>query len=314
MLLQGFYGESYVVYGLDKNDKKQYLTDYARFRTRFINSDYKILLKDKDVFQKLMSQYLDVPKTIGTVKRGVIHTPDGKDIISFPQFMEILRGYGKLIIKPLLGSGGFNVYLLRISGQDIFINDKPATSAELEARLAASNHYLISEVIEQARYSAGIFPDSANTIRLITMLDPVTGEPFIPAAVHRFGVTRSVPADNWAQGGVCAEIDLETGIMSKAVSLCLAKNALEWHSVHPETKAPIEGVKVTGWEDLRGKMLSVAGNFPYLNYIGWDLVVTDTGLKVIEGNSFCGINTLQAHRGLLTDPKARAFYKYHKVI
>lgn len=54
---------------------------------------------------------------------------------------------------------------------------------------------------------------------------------------------------------------------------------------------------------------------PFLNYVGWDVVVTDDGFKVIEGNNNTDIE-IQMHRrlGLLTQPRVQRFYEHHKVI
>jgi hypothetical protein len=53
---------------------------------------------------------------------------------------------------------------------------------------------------------------------------------------------------------------------------------------------------------------------PYIPYIGWDIIVQEEGFKIIEGNNHPGLDTLQAHRPLLKDPRVRKFYKAHGVI
>lgn len=313
MFFKGFYRESFVLYDLKNNDSRDYISDFARFRTRYINSEYKIILKDKDVFQKVTAPYIDSPRSFGIINRGTLVTPEGAGPAA-QAVLALLAEWGKLIVKPITGSGGVNVMLLRAEGDAFLLNNKPIDRADLAERLAGLDYFLVSEVIEQGQYAAGIFPHSTNTIRLITMVNPKTAQPFIPTAVQRIGVTKSIPADNWAQGGLCANIDLETGTLGKAGHLSRAKGAMEWLSCHPETGAQIEGVQIPGWQAVKEKMLNIAANLSFLKYIGWDLVVTDKGLRVIEGNSFSGITTLQIHRGLLVDPAAREFFRYHKVV
>lgn len=49
-------------------------------------------------------------------------------------------------------------------------------------------------------------------------------------------------------------------------------------------------------------------------YVGWDIIVTDDGYKIIEGNNYSDVNLLQIHRPLLADPRVRRFYLYHGII
>lgn len=314
MIWKGFYSESYVLYDFKNNDFRDYLSDFARFRTRFINSDYKIILRDKDVFQKLVASYIDVPKTLGILSKGRYVSAQGDELPWAEALPGLLSDYRKLIIKPLFGSGGYNIMRLESSGDGMVLNGREVSKPEFQHLTAKLRNYLVSELIQQDQYAAEIFPDSTNTIRMLTMLDPATGKPFIPIAVHRFGVAKTVPADNWTQGGLSASIDLEIGTLGKGVSYPGRKSVLEWHSRHPETQAQIEGVQIPRWVELRDKMLQVAGQLPFLKYIGWDLVATASGPMVIEGNSFSDINLLQVHKGLLSEPRVREFYKYYRVI
>lgn len=62
-------------------------------------------------------------------------------------------------------------------------------------------------------------------------------------------------------------------------------------------------------------MTALAGRFPQLPYVGWDIVVTDPGeFTVIEGNTCSGVRVFQVHRPLLDDPRVRRFYEHHDVI
>lgn len=51
----GFLGESWVLYGLSGNDRRRYLSDYARFtRTRLINGAYSAVLDNKLVVDRVV--------------------------------------------------------------------------------------------------------------------------------------------------------------------------------------------------------------------------------------------------------------------
>ena len=310
MLLQGFYGESYVLYDFSKNNPKEYLSDYARFRTRFINNPYNIMLRDKNVFQTIMSPYIDVPRSLGIFRGGQFFPRTAG--LSLEKILESLSDSG-VIIKPLEGSGGYNVMHLTAEGGDVLLNHERIGRQQLDDRLSTLNKYLVAEYIQQGDYAKKVFPDSTNTIRMVTMVDPATGEPFIATAVHRFGTSKTAPTDNWTQGGLSAKVDVETGILGKAAPFPWS-GQLTWHSLHPETEARIEGEIVPNWSGIKEDILSLARNFSYIKYVGWDVVATNSGVKVIEGNNYTDINLLQVHQGLLTDARVVNFYKHYHVI
>lgn len=63
-----------------------------------------------------------------------------------------------------------------------------------------------------------------------------------------------------------------------------------------------------------GAAACLADRFPFLPYIGWDLVVTPGPFKVLEANSYSGGNFLQALDPLLDDERTRIFFREHGVI
>ena len=112
---------------------------------------------------------------------------------------------------------------------------------------------------------------------------------------------------------MCAEIELGTGTLGKAVSYP-AEGRLVWHEKHPDTNEDIAGIRIPCWQEVMESVLNVARAFPFIRYAGWDVVVQNDGCTVIEANANSDVNLLQVHRPLLKDPRVRAFYKHHKVI
>lgn len=53
---------------------------------------------------------------------------------------------------------------------------------------------------------------------------------------------------------------------------------------------------------------------PFLPYVGWDIIVTDDGYRVLEGKAFSDVNVLQIHTPLLRDPRVHSFYKAHGIV
>jgi len=157
-------------------------------------------------------------------------------------------------------------------------------------------------------------PETTNTVRVWTLVDPDTNEPSVACAVHRFGTPETNPTDNWSRGGLLCACDLETGTLGPGVKdLEFTGGELRWHSHHPNTGCPLEGVRVPLWEEVREALAGAIRALPLLVYVGWDVVVTDEGFTILEGNNNPDIE-VQVFGGLLKSPRVRRFYEYHKVV
>ena len=51
--------------------------------------------------------------------------------------------------------------------------------------------------------------------------------------------------------------------------------------------------------------------FPDLEYAAWDLLPTDDGWCVIEGNDTMDVDLLQVHGGLMARASVRQFVEHH---
>jgi hypothetical protein len=127
-------------------------------------------------------------------------------------------------------------------------------------------------------------------------------------AAHRFGVNRSAPTDNYARGGVHARIDLATGRLSHAVGN--PKFNPGTHASHPDTGERIEGVEIPNWPSAMQAILDLAGAFGFLTFVGWDVIATNDGVVVIEGNNPPS-RAVQMWQPFLTDERVRRFFEAH---
>lgn len=213
---------------------------------------------------------------------------------------ETVQAESEAVAKPIDGTGGKGVTILRPTDLD-----RQDATAEFDG-------HLVQEVVEQAPYARTINPDAANTLRLMTMVDPATDEVFVGAAVHRFGLGESA-VDNWSSGGIAAGVDPETGRLSTAVGYP-EDSTTPTYDVHPETGARIADRRVPGWERVRDGVLEMAEYVaPLTPYVGWDVVVTshDGEFVVLETNSNPDIDVVQPHTALLSDERNRRFYEQY---
>ncbi len=310
----GFTGDKYRLYKLDVNDHENYLSDHAAALTRFINYPYGIVLNDKILFEEIVGQYISVPKSYGFIEKGVIHPlQPSVDINNINSIIETCKVQGGLVVKPVSGAQGKGVVIIKAKDNKIFANNKRVNRNEIREFLSNLDNCIITEFIKQGEYANSLYQDSTNTMRIVAMMDPKTHKPFIARAAQRIGGKASGGLDNFSIGGYSANINVDTGVLSAAASKA-GTEKLVWYDRHPDNNAPIKGVQVPRWDEIKSKLLNTMEALPYLKYVGWDVVLTDDDIVVIEGNNHPKPRVLQIHKPLLVDPKIRRFYEHHDVI
>ncbi|MBS4014231.1 MAG: hypothetical protein KGZ97_10825 [Bacteroidetes bacterium] len=307
---RGFLSESYVIYNFKENNHKDYLSDYRRFvKTPFINTNFGYLIDNKFIFDLYFSNTI---KSLGLINSGLLFAKDEVKPLT-TAINELLSKGCSLVIKPLGGGGGFGILFLKSTPSGNYINDESYSDESLRSKLKDPKGYILYNHFNQLGFSNSFYPQALNTLRVVTMINPKTQEPFIPIAVHRFGTFKSGNVDNWSSGGLSAGIDVDTGKMGKAVAY-LRKDKLEWQSVHPDTGKQIEGVVIPNWLKVKEIILQTARKTSMIPYVGWDVVLSNDDVFILEANTNSDVNLLQVHKPLLTIPGVREFFKSKGVL
>jgi len=313
-LFNGFTSESYVMYHLDENDPSLYVTDYQQMQTGKINGDHAYILNNKVVFEQINRDNIHIPQTISVIANGEL-VPNRHEIAEVEHLIDYMKASGnnKVIIKPISDSRGVGIKQLEIKESDLYIDNDLVNIQELKTFISGLDGYFISEYLTQSDFALSLYPETINSLRILTMMDPDTNEPFIARAVQRIGTKDSYPTDNFHRGGLSAEIDIETGTLGKAATIPKVGN-LDWVSHHPDTQTMIEGLVIPDWENIKKELLYLAKKNLNLKYVGWDVVLSDHGMSVLEGNSWADVNVFQIHQPMLTDERIVHFYKKHHII
>ena len=314
---KGFFSNSYILYRLDSNNYQNYLNDIKEnISARHINARGVELIDNKVLFSLFLKPFITVNMERFLIMNGSLTLMSNYSAISnIDLLVEDMKQHDKAyIVKPIDGASGYGIFKIDYS-QDVFrINGKNTNKEELLKFLKTLHKYLVSDLLHQADYSHNIFPDSINTIRLLTLIDPDSNKAFIAAAAHRIGNSKSAPVDNCAKGGLTAEINIKDGVIGKATSTIVSGPELTWFSQHPDSGAPIEGVVIPRWQEIVEKTLALANNLSFLPFIGWDIVAQNDGITIIEGNDGPDIKLHQVHGPLLADPRIKRFFEHHKVL
>lgn len=311
----GFLSKSAVRYGLTNANVHEYLSDYARFiKTPKINGRFAAALNNKIVFSRLVESYGGrAPEYYCLIRDGMYMQIGSRfRMRSAGDIVDVAASGERLIVKPFGGGAGVGVILLSGGGGRVRVNDVETERDDAVRLIEGLSDAVVSEYVIQHEYSSRIFPGSVNSIRVLMMWDFDEGEPFIPFAGHRFGTSLSAPVDNCSQGGMSANIDVETGVLGRGMTGHSTEESKE-HTHHPETGEPIEGVQIPHWAEATGKVLEIAREMAYIPYIGWDIVITPDGFCVIEGNSYPDVGH-QVYFPLLAIPRVRRFYERFNAI
>lgn len=285
----GFYSYRLWQYGVNDDNCNDFLTDYDYLWLNRINNDYQKWVNDKTTYRYIMEpckQY--VPKYYFSVfKRNgqseISRMPDCPAglSISFMSVLELLKKEKKLAFKPSAGTHGDGFYCLAYEKDTFLINGKESTAEQVIETLKGQNSfYIVTEYLVMHEELRKIYPGSVNTIRVM-VVNEHGYDPQIMQTYMRIGSSSTGFTDNVGYGGICAKIEKETGRIYQPQTI--SKHVFYDCPVHPNTNTEISGY-LPNWENLRKSILSIANYLGELEYLGFDVVLTETGVCVLEIN------------------------------
>jgi hypothetical protein len=242
---------------LNGRERRTWMTHPKAFRlNKTLNApESRALLEDKAQFYRdfadvIRREWLDV------------RTASVDELTSF------LDRHDRVLTKLADGEGGSGISVHDTSS----ISD---VSAWRDARLA-DRQTLVEEVLQQHAAMASLYPDSVNTVRMITYLDP-DGVFHVIAGVLRIGNGNVI--DNFAGGGMFTMLD-DRGV---ALYAGVDKNS-NVYPVHPVTGTRIAGFQVPRYDEVLTMIDGLARRLPTVPYVGWDVAITPDGPAIIEAN------------------------------
>ena len=197
----------------------------------------------------------------------------------------------KLFIKPINGRGGKGIIVAHKKNDNYFIGNKVVN---FEFIRSLKGNYIVESGIQQSLYVSSVYPNSVNTLRVITKRDLKTNIVDIIAVVLRVG-TCGRELDNACQGGLLLGIDIATGV--PVTGNAVFEYGSEYFKEHPDTNYKFSNFAIHEWSDFKDKILIIANRMHHINLAGWDIAITDDGPQVIEVNVLFGLDLLQSSLG-----------------
>jgi len=164
--------------------------------------------------------------------------------------------------------------------------------------------YLITEYLKGNRELGTIWGNTPNTLRVMVIKEK-SKKPAIACSIFQFGSLRTGVLDIPAVGGVCCNVNIDTGEFFDG--RILNNNRLEECIYHPDTQAFLNGL-LPHWELLKEIIFRISEYLPQLQYLGYDIIFTDESFKIIEINSHQGIKTHQFYQPFFVNEKTKGFF------
>lgn len=294
--------------GVDHSD---YMSDTANLSAEDINVKGCDFLNDKSLLrERIPNEWL--LDEFGTIHNGEIH-PFDNNVLGF--INKVLNG--RSVIKNVSES----------SGDGIVFSEQMTEEKFEELILRSYNEkLLVSEWAIQHDYSKKVWHKSSNSLRFL-VYSPNNEPSKITACVHKWGTNNSGHMDNWNKGGLSTTvingvlfdtmedfttIDQRGGNgSSREPKYPGVPNRFSYHI---ESGAKIAGTHLPYWQECVEMVLNASEILrDDLPYIGWDVIITENGPKIIEGNPWPGIQLIQVHYPLFGDIRFKEFMLSHNV-
>lgn len=330
-LQHGFLPSRVKLYGLTENNCHDYLSDVDYYYLHPFNNHFAIWINDK-----LTLKYI-FPSTFTTL--------EGRKLSIMPEYYLYIENSGQysylmdspkhilhdenyllnllkekliLALKPSRGQGGHGFVVLKYDT----VKDKIYANAEILDESAFSyfretlNGYVVTEYVKQHKELDSVWSESVCTLRIIALKNRddkyLGGKTDILVSYARFGTSTSLGASNLSSQGVGIPYDFDTGLFGSHFYKYLkySTNGEFKLPYHPDSKVSLSGKVLPHWEMVRDVVLSVCDYLSSLEYFGFDIMITDAGVKMCEINTFPSLDYEQVMCGpALLNPAAKKFFE-----
>lgn len=305
----GFLPSTVLALGINEDNYMNYLSDKDYYSLTPFNGEYHFWVNNKITLKYLLGDmasympkyFFQVQKDGTTLKlfecpRDIEATPHG--------ILKLLYQERSLAIKRIEGFGGTGFYKAYLDEENkIYVNDKIYSEIDFITFVSDIPNYLIMEYLESAGLPASIYPKTSNSIRLI--YGKHEGRLYNIGNFIKFGNAGSGYVDNLCGGGISCPVD-EQGKFSFGYTI--ENGVMVQINEHPDTRVALSG-KLECWDEIEQIAMKVMERLPQLSYCGFDFVISDKGIKILEINDMSGLKTIQKYTPLLQNKEDNFYLK-----
>lgn len=242
------------------------------------------LMKDKVLFEKIVKQHYPevIPGTYFEFKgKRVIPTNNAmiKKFKNTESALDSLKD-GKYFVKEVSGLCGNGAILITKQNGNLSFRhvNKGKISLSEFLKITDKTNFMLQEHVENHDDIRKLSPYALTTIRIVSTR--FHDEPHILSADMRVSCRENSVVDNFHKGGAIVHVNTKTGKLAKYAHRRIGKSI----KAHPISKIKFEGYQLPYWKETLDLVKKLHNIFPEFSSIGWDVAITPTGPKIIEGN------------------------------
>ena len=283
--LSSYYFSSYL-YKKGTPDFRNYVSNQKLtniYYNWFLSQDQDLIdqLENKVLFGRILSDNkVNTPEVLAYNDKNILYVKnDAMKIRNAQEFVGALHVMfesfsGKsLFVKPLDGMGGSSSFKLNRNSLDT------KQIEQLYSMLETTN-FIFQPTVQQHEDIMKIYDKSINTIRVHTYRDKFNNIKVI-SAFMRFGAGGNY-VDNGKAGGLYVPVDINKWVLGET-GYSDFKKVGKTYKKHPDTGVVFKGYEIPEPEQIVTEVVKAAELFD-IDFVGWDVSVTDTGATIIEGN------------------------------
>jgi len=198
-----------------------------------------------------------------------------------------------LVLKPVDSGGGSGFQLWKHdAGNKVWQRDGLALDAARFLEHCASSSALHRHVLQRRLRNhprlQGLSGKGLSTLRIVTYRSVDGAEGTLVECLRM--PTGESAVDNFDAGGITAPVDGSSG----RLGLAIAKDPRPGpFARHPDSDSLIEGHEVPHFAEARALTLRAHACFPWIPFVGWDVVITADGPVLLEANPDFGVEHAQ---------------------
>lgn len=315
-LAKGFFPRRAYFHGINKRNANDYLKDIDYYRNAPYNNVQHTSSISKENFKNTLMKYNEFTpqyymKISGGKYERLQDCPKEITCGNANSVITLLEKRKILAIKKVSGRAGAGFIIAKHVGDDQFsFNDLFVNREKAIDYISNLDGYLFTEFIQQADVYKGIYENSIHTLRVQTYKkDKFTQGQIVFAFVRIGGEKASGAVGHVVSEGIYStEIDIVTGEAIKTVTPGANVRLVEVEN-HPDTGKALN-VAVPNWK-LISKMCIEMHNtcLKDLCWLGWDIVATNEGFKILEINTFSGLVAPEAFEPIKTSEKYKRVFE-----
>lgn len=284
------------------------------------------LLKNKDIFYRyLMAQGLPIPQLYGiffqkvpgwsAVGRADVETsplgwsPNGEILAGRADWERFLMTIpaDEFVIKPCRGAFGEGIKIFtRVSDAFKDTNGSVSKTADIYDLMRANtgiDAFVIQERLRNHPEMCRLNPSEfLQTVRIGTFIDR-KGNFRILFAYVKLISGRNI-TDNLRggrSGNMLALVRTEDGTLGPGRITCTDGRGAKLFDKHPQTGVEFNDFHIPRWAEVTAIVKEAAYRFLPLRTIGWDIAITPSDIKIVEGNIWWNPRNPPMWRNIIED-------------